>query len=114
MSDIVERDGVRIPYTVDGDGLGPHLVFAHGLMGLASLDRVTLAPLVADVPSGFEGLPFPVIVAGWDGDAIHPLQTAKEVAAAAGVDLIEADALMIQADRPAMGRLLAGALAKLV
>jgi pimeloyl-ACP methyl ester carboxylesterase len=63
-----------------------------------------------DVPSGFADLPFPVIVLGMAGDPIHPLQTARDVAAAAGVDLIEGDPAAVQADRAATGRLLARAL----
>ena len=67
--------------------------------------------VMADVPSGFAELPFPVIVVGMAGDPIHPLQTAKDVADAAGVELIEGDPAAVQADRAATGRLLAQALA---
>jgi pimeloyl-ACP methyl ester carboxylesterase len=258
-----ERDGIRLPYTIDGDG-ERHLVFAHGLMGVASLERVALRPLVeagwtvvtfsqrghadatpitdaarydpdemgadlwavadaagfdecwigggsmgaatsfraalaapervrglitvvpairdaehpmvwmfdvladqlrdngmdgyvafitdflvgngagdearefaealrvhdpaslecalravprwrmADVPSAYAGLRFPVIVAGQDNDPVHPLQTARDVAAAAGVGLIELDPMEAQRDRSAVGRRLSVALSQLV
>jgi pimeloyl-ACP methyl ester carboxylesterase len=65
---------------------------------------------MADVPSGFADLPFPVVVVGQDNDPIHPLQTARDVAAAAGVELIEVDPAQVQADRTVLGRCVGGAL----
>jgi pimeloyl-ACP methyl ester carboxylesterase len=66
--------------------------------------------ILPDVPAAFADFPFPVIVLGWDNDPIHPLQTAKDVAAAAGVDLIEADQSVVFGDRELFGKLLLGAL----
>jgi pimeloyl-ACP methyl ester carboxylesterase len=37
---------MKLPFVVDGDGSGPKLVFAHGLMGTGSVQRLQLAPLV--------------------------------------------------------------------
>jgi pimeloyl-ACP methyl ester carboxylesterase len=62
--------------------------------------------ILPDVPSAFADFDFPVYVVGWDDDPIHPLQTAKDVAAAAGVDLIEADQSVVMGDRELFGKLL--------
>jgi len=59
---------------------------------------------IADIPSALGTFPFPVIVQGWDNDPIHPLQFAKECAAAAGVELLELDQNDVIDDRGAAGR----------
>ncbi len=47
MPDLVDRPGgLKIPYVVQGDGNGPHIVFAHGLMGTGTYQRAQLPPLV--------------------------------------------------------------------
>jgi pimeloyl-ACP methyl ester carboxylesterase len=65
-----------------------------------------------DVPSAFAQLGFRVVVIGWDNDPIHPLQTAKDIAAAAGVELIELDQVKVFTDRALLGRTLLNSLAK--
>jgi pimeloyl-ACP methyl ester carboxylesterase len=67
--------------------------------------------LLPDVPSAFASVPFPVVVQGWDDDPVHPLQTAKDVAAAAGVALVQLDQSAVLDDRTAAGRALAERLA---
>jgi pimeloyl-ACP methyl ester carboxylesterase len=42
----VNNDGYDLRYALDGDGSGPRLVFAHGLMGTGSSQRLMLQPLV--------------------------------------------------------------------
>ena len=37
---------MKLPYVVQGDGDGPKVVFAHGLMGTGTVQRAQLAPLV--------------------------------------------------------------------
>jgi pimeloyl-ACP methyl ester carboxylesterase len=66
--------------------------------------------ILPDVPRAFADLPFPVLVLGWDNDPIHPLQTAKDCAASAGVELIEADQQVVMGDRELFGKLLLEAL----
>ncbi|MEX2538597.1 MAG: alpha/beta fold hydrolase [Actinomycetota bacterium] len=68
--------------------------------------------ILDDVPSAFADLPFRVVVFGWDNDPIHPLQTAKDMAASARVDLIELDSVEAFTDRTLLGRLLHDALEK--
>ena len=65
-----------------------------------------------DVPSAFAQLGFRAVVIGWDNDPIHPLQTAKDIAAAAGAELIELDQVQVFTDRALLGRTLLGALAR--
>lgn len=66
--------------------------------------------ILADVPSGFLDLTFPVIVVAWDNDPIHPLQTARDIASAADVELIELDQATAMADPTTMARALVQAL----
>jgi pimeloyl-ACP methyl ester carboxylesterase len=66
--------------------------------------------ILPEVPSAFATFDFPVIVVGWDNDPIHPLQRAKDVAAAARVELIEADQAVVLGDRELFGKLLLEAL----
>jgi pimeloyl-ACP methyl ester carboxylesterase len=68
--------------------------------------------ILKDVPSACGGLPFRVVVYGWDEDPIHPLQTARDMAAAAGVDLVELNATDTFTDRTLLGRLLLDSLTK--
>ncbi len=65
-----------------------------------------------DVPSAFSDLGHRVVVIGWDNDPIHPLQTAKDIAAAAGVELIELDQVQVFADRELFGKVLLDSLSK--
>ncbi len=62
--------------------------------------------ILPDVPSAFADFDFPVVVIGWENDPIHPFQTAKDVAAAAGVELVEADQTVVMGDRELFGTLL--------
>ncbi len=59
-----------------------------------------------DVPSAFSEFGFRVVAIGWDNDPIHPLQTAKDIATSAGVDLIELDQVEVFTDRGLLGRTL--------
>jgi pimeloyl-ACP methyl ester carboxylesterase len=68
--------------------------------------------ILEDVPSAFAGVGCRVVVIGWDHDPIHPLQTANEIAAAAGVDLIELDQVEAFTDHGLLGRTLLGSLTK--
>jgi pimeloyl-ACP methyl ester carboxylesterase len=64
-----------------------------------------------DVPSAFGGFAFPVVVLGWDDDPIHPLQIARDVAVAAGVDVTEME--MDALDDPSrLGRVLLESMAE--
>jgi pimeloyl-ACP methyl ester carboxylesterase len=84
---------------------------AHEPESLECALRTVARWRMADVPSGFAAFEFPVIVVGQDNDPVHPLQTARDVADAAGVELIEADPVALQRDRTELGRLLVNALA---
>lgn len=68
--------------------------------------------ILPDVPAAFASLAFPIVVVGWDDDPIHPLQTARDVAEAADVDLIEADQETVFGDPELFGKLLLFALAE--
>ncbi len=100
-----------------GNGAGPEAAeFAEGLRvhdpkSLECALRSVSRWVMDDVPSGYADLPFPVVVVGMDNDPIHPLQTARDVAAVARVNLIEGDPVAVANDRAATGRLLAKALA---
>jgi len=68
--------------------------------------------VLEDVPSAFSELDFRIVVIGWDNDPIHPLQCAKDIAAVAGVDLIELDQIDVFTDRGLLGRTLLASLTK--
>jgi pimeloyl-ACP methyl ester carboxylesterase len=68
--------------------------------------------IIEDVPSACSELGFRVVVIGWDNDPIHPLQTAKDIAAAARVELIELDQVQAFTDRGLLGRTLLGTLSR--
>ncbi len=68
--------------------------------------------ILEDVPSAFSELGFRVVVIGWDYDPIHPLQTAKDIASTAAVDLIELDQVEAFTDRGLLGRTLLDSLTK--
>lgn len=70
--------------------------------------------ILPDVPSAFASFPFPVIVQGWDDDPIHPLLTARDIAEAAGIELLELDQNAVIDDRTIAGRAIAKRLATVV
>ena len=107
--------GFLTTFLIDGGAGAEAREFAEGLrvhdpLSLECALRTVPRWVMHDVPSGFEDLPFPVVVVGWDGDPIHPLQTAKDIAAAAGVELIQEDPAAVQTDRTLLGRRLTSAL----
>jgi 3-oxoadipate enol-lactonase len=59
--------------------------------------------ILPDVPEAFTGFGFPVVVVGWDDDPIHPLDTAKDIAAAAKAELLQLDQDAIFGDRELFG-----------
>jgi 3-oxoadipate enol-lactonase len=63
--------------------------------------------ILPDVPAAFASFPFPVLVQGWDDDPIHPLQTAQDIAAAAGVEVLQLDQNAVIDDRALAGRAMA-------
>lgn len=70
--------------------------------------------ILPDVPSAFAAMPFPVVVVAWDDDPIHPLDTAKDIAAAAKTELLLLDADTVLADRESFGRKLLEVLPRVV
>ncbi|MEX2393092.1 MAG: alpha/beta fold hydrolase [Actinomycetota bacterium] len=83
----------------------------HDTKSLETALRSVPRWVLDDVPGGFADVPFPVIVTGWDDDPIHPLQTAKDIAAAAQVELVVTDMAIAREDPSRFGRLLADAIA---
>ena len=67
--------------------------------------------ILPDVPSAFANFPFPVIVQGWDADPIHPLQTARDIADVAGIEVLELEQNTVIDDRAVAGRAIAERLA---
>jgi pimeloyl-ACP methyl ester carboxylesterase len=67
--------------------------------------------ILSDVPSAFASFSFPVLVQGWDDDPIHPIQTARDIADAAGVELLHLDQNAVIDDRSVAGRAIAERLA---
>jgi 3-oxoadipate enol-lactonase len=80
---------------------------AHNAASLECAYRSVSRWVMPDFPSALAGVPFPVIVIGWDNDQVHPLSTAKAAAAAAGVELIQLEFAEIVSDRALLGRILA-------
>jgi pimeloyl-ACP methyl ester carboxylesterase len=60
-----------------------------------------------DAEAEFASLDLPVIVVCWDGDYIHPIETGRSTARAAGVDPIEVEYAKVQADPLLVATLLA-------
>lgn len=67
--------------------------------------------ILPDVPSAFASFDFPVIVQAWDGDPIHPLQTARDIADVAGIEIVQLDQNAVFDDRAVAGRAIAERLA---
>lgn len=63
------------------------------------------------VPEAFAGLPFPVVVMGWEDDPIHPIEITRDIAGSIGGDYIALDQDEVFAEPTAFGRSLVSALA---
>ena len=83
----------------------------HDAASLEVALRAVSRWILDDVPAAFSDLPFPVLVLGWDDDPVHPLQDARDVADAAGVDLIEIDRSALDVPER-LGRVLVGAISR--
>jgi pimeloyl-ACP methyl ester carboxylesterase len=86
-------------------------VCTHDPASLETALRAVPRWILDDVPSAFASLRFPVVVMGWNDDPIHPLETAKDLAAAAGVELIQLDQATALAEPTTLGRVLVEQLA---
>jgi pimeloyl-ACP methyl ester carboxylesterase len=83
---------------------------AHDAASLELAVRAVPRWILPDYPAALGSFDFPVVVVGWDADAIHPLANAEQAAAAAGVDLIKLDFEQVQRDRGLVGRVLLDAI----
>lgn len=79
---------------------------AHDPASLETAFRSVPRWILDDVPSAFSGFAFPVIVIAWENDPIHPMSVANDVAAAAGVEIVELDFTEVLRDRALIGRVL--------
>jgi hypothetical protein len=92
------------------DDLFLEQLMRHDTKSLETALRSVPRWILDDVPSGYAGVPYPVIVIGWDDDPIHPLQTAKDIASVAAVELIESEIGIAREDPSRFGRLILDAI----
>jgi 3-oxoadipate enol-lactonase len=122
LADIVRDQGIEGAITtlrqltesmgrVEQDEVFLEQLRTHDEASLENALRTVPRWIFDDVPSAFAHFDFPVLVLGWEDDPIHPMQTARDIAAAAGVSVIEMDQDEALSDRTTLGRLLAQQLA---
>ncbi len=114
LADRVRREGIEgliaLLRQLTGDAGGRDEVFeeqlrTHDEASIECALRSVPRWILPDVPSAFGSMgSFPVIVIGWENDPIHPIDTAVDIARAAGVDMLLLEQDAVFADRAEFGR----------
>ena len=125
MADLLERDGVDAVIAASAEQIralgGSEEQIArledlriHDPASLACIWRTVPRWVMPEVPGRVGQFDFPVLVAGWRNEPIHPFETAEAMAAQAKRGtLVEFGLDDFVHDRGAIGRAIAGPLAKL-